>query len=215
VPLLPDEEIEISTVSTRAGSPLNEGSALCILPDGQARADAPRPAVLLPGSFNPIHAGHWAMAQSAVRLTGKPAAFEMSITNVDKQRLALEEVNHRLTSFAWRVPVWLTRAATFAEKARLFPGVTFVVGCDTAARIVEPRYYGNDPARMAEALASIRAGGCRFLVAGRVDPSGRFVRCHDLPLPAEFRDLFAEIPERDFRLDISSTELRGTGAPGA
>lgn len=28
-------------------------------------------------------------------------------------------------------------------QARLFPGCAFVVGADTAKRIIDPRYYGN------------------------------------------------------------------------
>jgi len=218
LPLQHGEQLEKGTsiFSATALGPLAEsGTApekmnvpFLVLPDGQVRPDGPKPAVLVPGSFNPIHAGHWALAEVAVRLTGNPAAFEMSVSNVDKSPLALEEVNQRLSQFAWRAPVWLTRAPTFAEKARLFPGATFVVGCDTAQRIVEPRYYGNDPARMAEALASIRASGCRFLVAGRIDASGRFVSCRDLPIADECRDLFTEIPESAFRLDVSSTQLR-------
>ena len=28
-------------------------------------------------------------------------------------------------------------------KARLFPGCAFVVGADTAKRVVDPKYYGN------------------------------------------------------------------------
>jgi nicotinamide mononucleotide (NMN) deamidase PncC len=209
VPLLPGEAIETSTVSAHpADLESHEGNAICILPDGQARADVPKPALLLPGSFNPAHAGHWALGEVAARLIGKPAAFEMSITNVDKPQLTVEELSHRLAQFAWRAPVWLTPTPTFAEKAVLFPGVTFAVGYDTAARIVEPRYYRDDAVRMAEALEAIRANGCRFLVAGRIDAAGRFQSCADLAIPAAYRDLFTSIAERDFRYDISSTELR-------
>jgi nicotinamide mononucleotide (NMN) deamidase PncC len=219
IPLLADEQVEkgrLPSFAAQTGPLANPGTAdapILVLPDGQVRLDGPKPLLLVPGSFNPIHAAHWALAEVATRMTGQPAAFEMSITNVDKPPLPVEEVHQRLTQFAALASVWLTRAPTFAEKARLFPGVTFAVGCDTAIRIIDPRYYGNDPARMGEALASIRDNGCRFLVGGRVDASGRFVRCQDLPLPEEFREIFVEIPERDFRLDLSSTELRANGPP--
>ena len=99
----------------------------------------------------------------------------MSIANVDKPPLLMEEVEHRLRQFAWHAPVWLTRAPTFAEKAALFPGATFVVGSDTAIRIVDPAYYGNSVERMTAVLEQIRVLGCRFLVAGRVDAVGQFV----------------------------------------
>jgi hypothetical protein len=167
--------------------------------------------VLLPGSFNPAHAGHWSLAGVAARLVGAPAAFELTVVNADKPPLAEEEVRRRMAAFTWRAPLWLTRAPTFAEKARLFPGTVFVVGTDTAERIVQPRFYGDNEARMAEALALFRDQGCRFLVAGRVGQDGAFVCLGDLQIPAAYRDLFTAIPACEFRVDLSSTQLRKPG----
>ncbi len=104
--------------------------------------------------------------------------------------------------------VWLTRAATFAEKALLFPGAVFVVGVDTAARILQPRFYADSEARMAESLNDLRIRGCRFLVAGRVNAEGTFVGLDDLRIPTAHRDLFDAIPAGEFRVDLSSTQLR-------
>jgi hypothetical protein len=145
---------------------------------------------------------------AATRQVGMPAAFELTVVNADKPPLADEEVRHRLAQFLWRAPLWLTRAPTFCDKARLFPGATFVVGADTAARIVSPRFYQGSADRMAEALADFRARGCRFLVAGRLDTQGQFLGLDDLGIPTAHRDLFAGIPATEFRLDLSSTELR-------
>src|SRR5262249_15844464 len=143
--------------------------------DGQFQTHAERPIALVPGSFNPVHRGHWQLAEVAARRTNGSVAFELSILNVDKPPLKAEEVRLRLTQFAGRADVWLTRAPTFAEKAKLFPGVVFVVGTDTAIRLVQPRYYGGSQEAMAAALAGIRERGCRFLVAGRVGNGGEFV----------------------------------------
>jgi hypothetical protein len=103
--------------------------------------------------------------------------------------------------------LWLTRAPTFAGKARLFPRCTFVVGADTAARVVQPHYYGGQE-QMAAALTAIRQRGCRFLVGGRCDGAGDFVSLEALGIPAGLADLFAAIPEETFRVDVSSTQLR-------
>jgi hypothetical protein len=94
------------------------------------------------------------------------------------------------------------------EKARLFPGVTFVVGADTAARIVQPRFYGERVEAMTAALDELRRLGCRFLVAGRSGGDGVFQGLDQLAIPEAWRDLFAAIPEDHFRIDISSTVLR-------
>ena len=102
--------------------------------------------------------------------------------------------------------VWLTRAPTFEEKSQEFPGATFLVGADTIRRIADPRYYGGEPA-MHQALERIAGCGCRFLVFGRLGPSG-FVRLGDLELPPALRRISIEVPAEQFREDISSTELR-------
>src|SRR5204863_659775 len=135
---------------------------LTVQPDGQMMLSAPQPVVLFPGSFNPIHEGHVLLARVAEELRQQPLAFEISVTNVDKPPLAGETVRHRLAQFAWKSPVELTRAPTFLEKSRLFPGATFVVGADTAGRQFEPKYYGGDEARMHRALEEIANSGSRF-----------------------------------------------------
>jgi nicotinic acid mononucleotide adenylyltransferase len=167
---------------------------------------APRPSLLLPGSFNPLHDAHCKLADLAAAQFGQPAAFELSIVNVDKPPLARDDIECRLRQFSGRAPIWLTRAPTFVEKAQLFPGVVFVVGADTAARILSPRYYRD--ANLDAALNEIRSHGCRFLVAGRVDATGRFLSLDDLSPPLLHRDLFAAIPADVFRMDLSSTQLR-------
>jgi hypothetical protein len=172
---------------------------------------APVPLVLLPGSFNPVHAGHMLLARVAEELRQHPVSFEISVTNVDKPPLAAETVKRRLAQFAWKSSVELTRAPTFVEKSRLFPGTTFVIGADTAERVVAPKYYGDDEARMHLALEEIANSGGSFLVAVRVDAAGRVRALSDIPVPRRYADLFAEIPQHRFRLDTSSSEIRARG----
>jgi nicotinic acid mononucleotide adenylyltransferase/nicotinamide mononucleotide (NMN) deamidase PncC len=179
-----------------------------VQPDGQIALSAPIPAMLLPGSFNPLHEGHMSLARVAEELRQLPLAFEISVTNVDKPPLAGETVRRRVAQFAWKSPVELTRAPTFLEKARLFPGTTFVIGADTAERLFLSKYYGDDADRMHRALEEIANSGASFLVACRIDASGRVWALTDIAVPRRYIDLFSEIPEQRFRSDTSSTEIR-------
>lgn len=176
-------------------------------PDGQLATSAPAPSALLPGSFNPLHDGHLLLARVAAEILKSPVAFELSVVNVDKPPLAAAEVRARLAQFSGRARVELTRAPTFLEKSRLYPGVTFVVGADTAERLVAAKYYG-DEARMIAALHEIADRGCHFLVAVRADSTGRLHSLVDAAVPSGFAQLFTPIPESRFRLEVSSSEIR-------
>jgi hypothetical protein len=224
VPLLAGESMQVESLpSADLASALLRGElpAFCAELDGrlsgmgggtlQTGPTVARPGALLPGAFNPAHEGHWRLAEVASRILGTTVALELSATNVDKPALTVAEIRRRLQQFTWRMPVWVTRAPTFAEKASLFPGVVFVVGADTAERIVAARYYGDSEARMIAALEHIRRQGCRFLVAGREARAGKQVCLEDLALPEAYRDLFSGISKADFHVPISSTLLRNQG----
>ena len=130
------------------------------------------------------------------------------MTNVDKPPLAGNTVRQRLTQFAWKSSLELTRAPTFLEKSRLFPNATFVIGADTAERLVAPRYYGDDELRMHAALEEIGNSGGNFLVAVRIDAARRLRALSDIAVPHRYADLFTGIPEHRFRLDTSSSAIR-------
>ena len=171
---------------------------------------------LLSGSYHPLHAGHLALAEAAAGLLRRRVVFELTLVNADKAAIGLPEAQRRAAQFAGRGPLLLSREPLFAAKAALFPGAVFVVGVDTAARLVDPRFYRDSAATMRRALEEVARHGCSFLVAGRL-VEGRYRTLADvaLPLPPALRALFRELPEESFRCDISSSEIRAQGAQRA
>jgi hypothetical protein len=189
---------------------LESNRAVCIEPDGVIRPGA-RPLALLPGSFNPLHPGHTTLAAVASARLGVPVHFELSVANVDKPEMPPEEIKKRVGQFATVGPVWVTRAATFIEKATIFPGAAFVLGWDTAIRLIDPAYYGGTAERDS-ALRMMLAAGCRFVVGGRVDEAGAFRVWDRDAIADEFADLFVVLAESEFRVDVSSRALRACAA---
>ena len=150
------------------------------------------------------------MREAAAGFLGRPVFFELSICNVDKPRLSADEVHRRLRQIK-DGPLLLTNAALFSEKARLFPGCWFVVGFDTAERILNPKYYDQDAQRRNQSLRDLQSANVKILVAGRVDSSRQpdvFRTSDQLLVDHDYSEMFVELPESCFRADVSSRTIR-------
>jgi len=210
VSLLPGEEIKWNRLQAdpelaavwKAQAPL-----LWSDPDGAYTHQPPfEVRGVLCGAFDPLHRGHEELRHVAEKLLGGPVAYEMSITNVDKPPLDFLTIDRRRKQFT-ETPLVLTNAPRYLNKAAVLPGMTFVIGSDTAERLLNAKYDGGTQQALNHVLEEIRTAGCRFLVACR-NVRGIPLALSDLPVPDQFRDLFREIPENEFRVDLSSTEVR-------
>ncbi|MCA9835987.1 MAG: hypothetical protein KC422_03705 [Trueperaceae bacterium] len=176
-------------------------------PEGRLSTTVPENLAILSGSFNPLHDGHRQLAEVAAQQLGEDAYFELSLTNADKAPIDLAVARKRAVQFLGLDHLILSRAPLFNDKARLFKGTTFIIGADTASRLINPKYYQSKPEAFHAAFEALRQDGASFLVAGR-SRQGDFQTLDDIAIPPDFRDLFSEVPKNSFHMDISSTELR-------
>jgi nicotinamide mononucleotide (NMN) deamidase PncC len=204
---LPDIAVKSSADAQNSETPNAEPGSACGSSLHQAiPIPLSPPCGILCGSFHPLHFGHRQLREVAETILKGPVYYEMSIRNVDKPPLDFLSIARRRAQFT-EVPLALTAAPTFVEKAAALPGVVFVVGVDTAERIVHCKYYGGSLDATRAALERIRNAGCRFLVACR-QFGERFETLSDVVIASDFASMFDAIPEGEFRADVSSTQLR-------
>lgn len=129
-----------------------------------------------------------------------------------------------ITNFA----ICITSQPLFLGKSLLFPNCTYLIGADTMSRLIDPKYYAEKTTsldakddniinivNMNIALSIISQRGCNFIVGGRVKKDNEFETLESILLDnssnflsSANKIMFQGISEADFRIDLSSTELR-------
>lgn len=137
--------------------------------------------VLLPGSFNPMHDGHISMLQNACTLNHTDGMFEMCVVNADKPPLSFNEIIARIATFNSK-PVVLTNAPLFADKNKLFPGVSYAIGVDTVIRLMNPKYTHGDRDLMFENILKMTFSNTKFYVGSRLVHSAGITKNFPLKL---------------------------------
>jgi hypothetical protein len=180
------------------------------------------PQLVCAGSFDPCHCGHLAMAAAArvaPTATARPLLFELCVRNADKPPLAYPAIFRRVALFArLGLPLSVTAAGTFSAKAFIFPpGSAFIVGIDTASRLLEAKFYGptHDATALRAAFQTLKDRGVSFLVAGRAAgpawvPAESILPAVASALGPSLAAMFKPLPA--VRVDLSSSELRAADA---
>jgi nicotinic acid mononucleotide adenylyltransferase len=208
--LVQGETVQQTFIPTSELAELLEGKTqwLKIEPNGNLQTGNVLPSTaLLSGSFNPLHEGHKELSKVASTHLGNDVVFELPLINADKPPLDPLVLRKRAVQFLGFDTLLLSRAPFFHQKADLYPNSTFVLGADTAERLVAPKYYSDSVEKMYQALEILRQKGATFLVAGRTS-KGDFKTLEDIAIPTTFLAMFDEIPQEHFQMDISSTEIR-------
>lgn len=89
----------------------------------------------------------------------------------------------------------------------------FVIGTDTLVRLLNPKYYDNNVSYMLKAIRDMKHKGVHFVVGGRVEQAQQsrvFVSGKEQleSMPVDVKNMFTLLSEEEFRVDISSTEIR-------
>jgi hypothetical protein len=130
--------------------------------------------------------------------------FEASIQTVGGPLLDFIEAEKLIKQFD-EMHLAVTKAPTFLEKAKLFPGVTFVVGMDTWLEIINPKYYEFPVSELIRQFKQLQVD---FLVFGR-QQNGSFLTLADNLSFGVARKVpqhvFSEDPENDYQ---SESEMR-------
>jgi len=112
--------------------------------------------------------------------------------------VAVSQADNRKVVFTQNDPL-------FIDKARRFPGASFLIGADSVERLLDPRWYGGKSEAVIDMLSEFERLGTRFYVFGR-DSGNGMVRMSDIPVIGHFKSLFIEMPDNKFK--ISSSQLR-------
>lgn len=88
------------------------------------------------------------------------------------------------------------------------------MGADTFARLPDPRYYGGSKAAATRAVNAIAAKAAGLIVFGRAR-DGVFEEAAGIAVPKALRDVAYFVSQREFRLDVSSTQLRRRALAGS
>jgi hypothetical protein len=168
-----------------------------------AASALPEGAALFPGAFDPPHEGHLALARETG--TPLPAVFAICATPPHKSALSVGDMLRRAKLLRGKARLFTEGDPLYLDKARRFPGRTFLLGSDALLRMLDAR-WGTEVEPMLAELARL---GTRFRVSARV-VDGVLVTPEEgiTGVAPRYRELFVSVPGR---WDVSSSELRERG----
>lgn len=174
------------------------------------RSEQVQNLVFYPGNFNPIHEGHLGAAEAVLDHIAqkfgkrKEVVFTTTINPPHKAQLTMAESLQRVAALQGHNFAITSNDARYIDKARHYPGGSFIIGADALIRMLDPQ-WGIPTLDLLEEFKKLNT---TFFVLGRL-VEDRFVTLHDIenqyPILYKYQKTFEPVQGR---WDISSTELR-------
>lgn len=166
-------------------------------------------SIFFPGSFNPIHDGHRDIGWKVCNITNQDPVYMITADSLHKKSLSVPEMLDRVAGirleryglYPYSGLLFTQNDPLFIDKAQKFPGCSFIIGYDTAERMLDPK-WGPEIIPM---LHEFRKYKTTFYVCGRIINS-ELKTIKDLNYPSYFNDLFIEVPNTG--TEHSSTKIR-------
>jgi nicotinic acid mononucleotide adenylyltransferase/nicotinamide mononucleotide (NMN) deamidase PncC len=164
---------------------------------------------LLPGSFNPPHAGHFGMANAFINDVENTwhdcrskILFETTTNPCNKPTLSIQDLLKRARMLNGKDRIF-TNVPLFIDKIKMFPGMPLIMGADTLDRSLD-KSYGVEPMDL---IMAANSSGNIFVANRMVD--GQLLTVESIlakySIPRSDAELIHTLPGQ---WDISSTELR-------
>jgi hypothetical protein len=121
-------------------------------------------ALAFPGTFDPPHEGHFGMARAVEALTGQRPVFWITAEPPHKPAVPFVELLGRAALLRGHDTLFSRGDPLYIDKARRYPGCAFVIGTDSVARMLDPKWGPSVGALVDE----LRQLGTRFYVTSRI-----------------------------------------------
>jgi hypothetical protein len=182
-----------------------------------------KPVLVERGTFRPVNNLHVDMLECARRqfLADSPDNQDAVVLMEITMHNLLQNVKIQPADFLARVDtigtigktVLVTRHGEFYHVVEYLRRSTqnnigMAVGMPTAQQLLEPKFYGNLPGGMLEALGRLFAGPVRLYIYPRKDDQGQLITTENIPVPDAIKYLLAYLRQQPLAVDLQGVNLK-------